>query len=1103
MVGIPTLRWIESSSTAILHQENPTAPEIWHSGRAIDLLHLGNNRLLVGTDTGGLWLAEPNGRARPLSGDWEHPDVLCVTRRLDNPNAFLCGTRGGLYLNVPSAPDPLGTWVRAPLPPHVNAVYRVVTLDPGWTVIATNEGIWYAEHGTSVDITWHQAEWERSPGHIVPLRNSWSGLARTGHRKLAAGTQVHPTEAHHGIAGPLHPVVRPLVWGQFDGSTLVFRTATVTGIAPGEPREMRYISIGSCEAIANRVYAATFHAAIVVENGKLESSTARVFHLLRSDNGGETWAPVPTWLTGGPHIDEDLKSMAGDWKNGGPIKTITVHPTLPDRVGFAAYLSFISENAGDGWTVLGGQWPSPDDPWEITTPHLHVDHHTVHFAPDTGAPERVFIATDGGVLEAQDWRNPDTYTSRHNRELRTLQFYSSSVLAGFRGSIASTPAPHGLAAGGLQDNGNVWKNDNVHGIWRSSEGGDGGFNLTLGANRYLHQNLDTDLEDPDPAEPDGAVYVRRWSPPGSLEGGPPPQVPVRDATGAEIAPYLECEFEAVHFPSFRDAQGRLLHAVGWKKNSLFGLFGADDASTLFWSLLQVFVDPSTPTATEEHILSAASHDGTEILVATRRRNIFRVDPATMTDPQNMSVMGLPAGAIINRVVTGGPAIAFASFVQPGAASPLIAHRDGAQWQMASPPPPDLLEAGTGTVYGMDVDDADPASPPLLMVGSESKVWASADRAATWADVSTGLPRQPHIRELRFNRYKRRWILGSYGRSMWQAGALRQVGVSSLVQSDFPKGAEHGNFEALILLGTELFHYWKDNSDVAHPWHRGVRITDRATAPACLISSDYPKGADHRNFEALVLEGNELSHWHRDNQVDELPWIRVGLVSDDVTGPASMVQGDYRSDPDHGNFEALIPMADGLWHWFRDGATGVWRQVARVTARQGSVGCIALSDYENEPRHRALEALVFEPSTSGGGRIGLVAHYFWKPTEGRWEQTRVLTDNALGPATLIQADYAKGADHKNLEALVWMHDTSIRRPVLRHFFRRDDLASLDWESSVNITDRPSGPASLIRGNFHSDEDHGNFETIFVEQDNEIWHSYRDQSTLTWISAGSVT
>ena len=1113
---IPSLHWIEASASAILRRftpdGNPNAViEAFHSGRVVDLLHLGNGRLLVGTDKGGLWLAEATGDARPLSDDWEFPGVLCLAQRIDDERAFLCGTRGALYVNVPDAQDPLGSWVTATLPFGVAWVYRIVTLDPGLTVIATNDGIWVAEHGTSAAIAWHRARWERTPGRIVDLGHSWNGLARTGHRRLAAGAHWHPTEV---VGTPpvtsFRPLVRPLLWGELDGLNLVFRVASVAGGPAGvsveELKQMRHISIGACETVPNRAYAATFHDKLVPADGQAEISKARLLYLLRSDDGGQTWRPLPTGLTGpAPHVDLRVGDLAGDARAGGLIKNITVHPTQPDRVAFAGLHSFISETGGSNWTVLCGTWIKPDDQgtftdWKTMPPHHHVDHHTVLFAPDS-APERVFIGTDGGVLEAQDWRDPATYTSRHNRHLRTLEFYSSCELDVYRGSVTSTSAPRGFAAGGLQDNGNVWKDDNVRGVWQRSEGGDGGFNLALGPNRYLHQNLDTDLEDPDPDEPDGAVSARFWTDGAGVTDNY--HIRVLDAVGQEVAPYLEGEMEPVAHPVFRNADGHLLHALGWKQSLLFGLFGRDDATNLFWRQLLVLVDPDDPAGADERIVTAASHDGAEVILGTSKNHIFRFDTAAMAPAMKMMVVALPPDSSVNRLLATAPGQGFATFVGDTANSPPIARRVGDGWEMIPSPPPDPLRTQGGYAYGMDVDDTDRDNPPLLMVATESRVWATADHGATWHDLSAGLPRQPYCRELRFNRYKRRWTLGTAGRSMWQAGALRQVGVSALVQSDFPIASAHGNFEALILVGTELFHYWKDNTDVAHPWQRGARITDKATAPACLLRSDYPLGARHRNFEALVLEGNELSHWFRDNQVDDVPWRRVGLVTNEATGPASMVQGDYRSDEDHGNFEALIPMADGLWHWFRNGATGAWQKVARVSARPGSVGCLTLSDYENEPGHRALEALVFEPSEASGGRIGLVAHHFWKPVERVWQRTQVLTDVALGPASLIQGSYVKGASHHNLEALVWMHDTASGRAVLRHFFRRDDIGALDWTAGAIVTDRAAGPASFLEGNFHSADDHGNFEAIFVERDNEVWHGFRNQATLAWTSGGAVT
>lgn len=49
----PFLHWVETSPSGILIQEG--SPKVMHSGRVIDLLYLGNDSLLVGTETGGVW----------------------------------------------------------------------------------------------------------------------------------------------------------------------------------------------------------------------------------------------------------------------------------------------------------------------------------------------------------------------------------------------------------------------------------------------------------------------------------------------------------------------------------------------------------------------------------------------------------------------------------------------------------------------------------------------------------------------------------------------------------------------------------------------------------------------------------------------------------------------------------------------------------------------------------------------------------------------------------------------------------------------------------------------------------------------------------------
>ncbi|MBV8538986.1 MAG: hypothetical protein JO268_00180, partial [Pseudonocardiales bacterium] len=61
---------------------------------------------------------------------------------------------------------------------------------------------------------------------------------------------------------------------------------------------------------------------------------------------------------------------------------------------------------------------------------------------------------------------------------------------------------------------------------------------------------------------------------------------------------------------------------------------------------------------------------------------------------------------------------------------------------------------------------------------------------------------------------------------------------SLIQSDFGR-SPHGNFEAVIVQGEQLWHWSRDNSDVHLPWIRGRRVTgerDDVVGPGCIIQS---------------------------------------------------------------------------------------------------------------------------------------------------------------------------------------------------------------------------------------------------------------------------
>ena len=91
----------------------------------------------------------------------------------------------------------------------------------------------------------------------------------------------------------------------------------------------------------------------------------------------------------------------------------------------------------------------------------------------------------------------------------------------------------------------------------------------------------------------------------------------------------------------------------------------------------------------------------------------------------------------------------------------------------------------------------------------------------------------------------------------------------MIQSDFKSG-DHGNFELVVPIGGNLVHFFHDNSNVNLPWERAQTITSGVTGPACLIQSDFKSGS-HGNFELVVpVEGN-LVHFFHDNSNVNLPW----------------------------------------------------------------------------------------------------------------------------------------------------------------------------------------------------------------------------------------
>src|SRR5262245_65034413 len=188
------------------------------------------------------------------------------------------------------------------------------------------------------------------------------------------------------------------------------------------------------------------------------------------------------------------------------------------------------------------------------------------------------------------------------------------------------------------------------------------------------------------------------------------------------------------------------------------------------------------------------------------------------------------------------------------------------------------------------------------------------------------------------------VFNQFAASDAHAATPLKLGTNAMIEGTFRANpAQPGNFEALLLNGSNLLHYWRDNSTLGFPWHSSVVVSSASTGPACLVQSSFRgTSTSQGNFEALVLEGNNLWHYWRDNSNPSFPWHRSVVVSAAATGPATMIQSSFRGSPGSpGNFEALVPEGNNLWHYWRDNSNPSfpWHRSVVVDSAAAGAACL--------------------------------------------------------------------------------------------------------------------------------------------------------------------
>jgi hypothetical protein len=746
LVSETTLNWEQADRVAI--KTGGGDADSWQAGHVNDVAPLADGTLLLATDTGGVWQVRRATRAvsgftRPLSDDWDNPNLMCLAtlgtdfalvgcQGLTGTSDRLYETRDSLLADAVVPP----AWRAVNAPTGVGMVYRIViasTLERLRVVLATDVGLYWSEiTAQGLPYVWNQVS-----------ATACSGLALGPGRSVVASTLSAGQILRFTWSGPANaavltgqPVRLPLAW---------------TRRAPRLGRS----SLAACGDDPRHMYC------VAAFNDPNKGFDTFLRALASSGDGGATW----DWLDAkaGGHTLYSL-DMSGD--QGGYDNCIAVSPTDPRTVVVGWVSLFVSTDGGkDFKRFQGGS-------------KLHADLHALVFDP--AHPKQLYIGSDGGVVRTDNLAGK--FVASYNKELLNLQFASVPERV-FYGSTSASPSAPGMVAGGLQDNGVVYAVPRAT-PWRSVQGGDGALAMFIAPGQLVSSNQE------------GPAGISRSQ--SALTLSDPSTIPIkrsgnrRDTNGLPD-PVAERVQDGV--PELIKS-GQRMYAVGGNgqpPQTLYGLFANPDGGNAAWRKL---VDlPGSPAA---HIWSVASQTGATVFVGTATNTdkkgnvtaaaVYRVDagqsPASALPPvPTFSGGASDPNGIVSRIVlpTGQqPTVAYNAYPQ-GVVLTATGSGASTSWSVATGLP-------GSQVFGLAVD-------PLgnVYAATDDQVFISRDGAQSFTSVSDGLPRRPHSSHLFTSQHHTGVTLymSTFGRSVWTARWITRLGEESGIAFGRLVGARNG------------------------------------------------------------------------------------------------------------------------------------------------------------------------------------------------------------------------------------------------------------------------------------------------------------------------
>ncbi len=703
--------------------------DIWHSAHINAILPLNTGGYLIGTESGGAFLAGAT-FAFALSNAWNDPDISSMTfgaRKYGQRQVFVAGS--GLYVNDPSDTLPYFTWNRVDTSGMFGYGYiRSIVYDQKRDVLVaatTSRGImWAAMTPDPVHPIWHSAE-----GSFVG--DCWSLTLGPGGRVVAGAFRTDYTSPrvpiYYGEWSPSHQIL-----------TLTMQPSTFSSNVNPQNTML-------CTSVASEGDNPENMVAVSSDKNGSRPTKGFISQVLKSVDGGKSWFEGGYTVLNSPTNNGDLHQQSGD-QGLGYNNCICMSSLGPSYVAIGwSNVPFVSVNGGYTWSPVDGSWQANQQNVfnvGLSDWNMHPDVHTIQFAAND--PDTIIVGDDGGFAISSD--GGLTAQTGQNRVLNTVQYYGNEFGVSERFD--------GLCCGGTQDNGDCYTVAGAGVPYQNIElGFDGNECRFIKPGQMIHGS-------------GNGVTISTWDGVVLHDGSPIPITMPKPGTDRQPA-LKDSFFEPVPEVDFQVA-GLNAYAVAVAGSDVYELLGDAEGHALQWRYTGTAPFNSGESVTAIGIMNL-SIEG--IYIGTNKGKIFVMDPISggttlatingLTDPFPGAGVGRVSGIGFTRTNDQGYAIGNA-----GERSTVL-KTSGTLQTFVSAANPASHEQLTGLAIGGDQIGL---FSPSVYVSTDSDVFESLDGAGSWGLKTTNLPTRAHLNGLQFVVHADRQAFlyaSTYGRGAWR------------------------------------------------------------------------------------------------------------------------------------------------------------------------------------------------------------------------------------------------------------------------------------------------------------------------------------------------